>query len=145
MSGAGDQKEKRENGGRQCDSEREPASPVDLIVACAAGASGDRCDESTWPDKHHGLVCGDCKARGGAGVRRGRSTARRAFVLLCQPPAPRAAPSRNWPAVGVCLFAGPGQPLFFILQDVQWSVVPPLPNQCWRRSPDWASLALRGS
>ena len=39
-----------------------PASPVDLeLVACAAGASGDKCDESKWPDKDKGLVCSDCK------------------------------------------------------------------------------------
>ena len=31
-------------------------------AATAAGpAASGSCDESTWPDKDHGLVCGECK------------------------------------------------------------------------------------
>ena len=90
-----------------------PASPVDLeLVACAAGASGDKCDESKWPDKDHGLVCGDCKARGGG-------EALYCGGVLCFS---SVIPNQNRPVVAA--FAGPGQPLQLLLQDLQWFAFP---------------------
>ena len=29
--------------------------------SCDEGDSGQLCDESTWPDKDHCLICADCK------------------------------------------------------------------------------------
>ena len=31
-----------------------------LSAWCVSGAPGS-CDESVWPDKDHGLICGECK------------------------------------------------------------------------------------
>ena len=35
-------------------------SSIPLSAWCVSGAPGS-CDESVWPDKDHGLICGECK------------------------------------------------------------------------------------